>query len=106
MHERGASPAKAGRRAGREGAGRTKETRRFEMDGFELCPDRLSFSVAAHGVCRPFVEAASRAVPNSALAGFDVCELLDELASRADWVTMTRHRDDVGDVLSFGIDLK
>lgn len=76
------------------------------MDGFELCPDRLSISVAAYGECKPIAEAASHAAPNRALMEFDVCELLCELASRADWVTLTRRREDVGDSLSFGIDMR
>lgn len=76
------------------------------MDGIELCTDRLSFSVAAYGDCKPLVEAASHAAPNRALMEVDVCELVCELASRADWVTLTRRRDDVGDSLSFGIDMR
>lgn len=76
------------------------------MDGIELCTDRLSFSVAAYGDCKPLAEAASNAAPNRALMEFDVCELVCELASRADWVTLTRRRDDVGDSLSFGIDMR
>lgn len=76
------------------------------MDGIELCTDRLSFSVAAYGDCKPLLDAASHAAPNRALMEFDVCELICELVSRADWVTLTRRRDDVGDSLSFGIDMR
>lgn len=76
------------------------------MDELGLCPDRLSISVAAYGECKPIAEAASHAAPNRALTEFDVCELLCELASRADWVTLTRRREDVGDSLSFGIDMR
>lgn len=75
------------------------------MDGIEMCPDKLSFSVVAYGECKPIAEAASHAAPNRALAEFDVCELLCELASRADWVTLTRYRGDVSDSLSFSIDM-
>ena len=64
---------------------------------------RVVVRVSAYGECRAMLEAAAHAAPNAALAEFDVVELVEELASRADYIDHVRYRDDSGDSLCFGM---